>query len=234
MLSYSKKLRFFSTKQRIMLSIFLVCTLIILYEVYLLYSRVTSGSSSYDLTASEPAAQEGKLAILQSKQNMEQGELLDVSKVEMLEVPREMAPKGAITSLSAITNMRLKQKVAEREFLNELDLMPEAAAFEDGDRLTEHDFEAGAVPAAVVPGSIIDIKLFVRGSEDPLVVSKTAVISRNENLLSFYMNSREQELIKEAAAEGMLFVVQYLEDSQNAGRVTYAAPYEREDSKDER
>jgi len=214
-----------------MLSIFLVCTLIILYEGYLLCGKVTSGDT-YDPTAAEAAVQEGKLRILRAKQDMEQGELLDVSKVEMLEVPREMASKGAITSLSAIKNMRLKQTVAEKEFLNELDLIPEAAAFEDGDRLTEHSFEAGAVPAAVAPGSIIDIKLFVRGGEDPLVVSKAAVISRKENLLSFYMSSREQELIKEAAAEGMLFAVQYLEDSQNAGRVTYAAPYEREDGKD--
>lgn len=225
---YSKKLRFLGIKQKIMISVFLVCSLIILFEGYLLYSKAVSSKAVYPSEAIAAGVQEGIILIMQSKQDMEQGELLDVSKVEMLEVPAEMAPKGAITSLSAIKNMRLRQKVAEKEFLVETDLMPEAAAFEDEDRLTEHGFESGAVPAAVVPGSMIDIKLFVRGGADPLVISKTAVISRNENILSFYMNSREQELIKEADEEGMLFVVQYLDDSQNAGGVTYTAPYEKE------
>jgi len=233
-LYYNKKLRFLSTKQKVMLSVFFICSLVIFYEGYLLYNKVVSEKAVFSggITAAEP--QEGKIRILRLKEDMEQGELLDVSKVEMLEVDAEMAPKGAVARLSDIENMRLKHKVSEKEFLVEADLMPEAAAFEDGDRLIEHGFEAGAIPAAVVPGSIIDIKLFVRGGADPLVISKTVVISRNENILSFYMNSREQELIKEADEEGMLFVVQYLDDSQNAGGVTYTAPYEKEVGTDAR
>lgn len=225
---YSKKLRFLGTKQKLMILAFLICSLIILYEGYLLYNKTVSAKAIYKGEAIAADVKEGQILIMRSKQKMEQGELIDVSKVEMLEVPVEMAPKGSITSLSSIKNMRLKQKVAEKEFLLETDLMPEAAAFEDGDRLMEHSFETGAVPASVVPGSIIDIKLFVIGAVDPLVISKTSVIARNENILSFYLNSQEQELIKEADEEGMLFVVQYLDDSQNAGGVTYAAPYEKE------
>lgn len=224
---YSKKLRFLGIRQKIVISVFLICTLIILYEGFLLYNKTVSAEDEYPGEAASEA-QEGKILIMQSKQDMEQGESVDAGKVEMLEVPVEMAPKGAVKSLSAIKNTRLRQKVAEKEFLVETDLMPEAAVFEDGDRLMEHGFETGAVPAAVVPGSIIDIKLFVSGGADPLVISKTVVIARNENVLSFYMNSREQELIKEAEEEGALFVVKYLDDSQGAGGVTYTAPYEKE------
>ena len=58
-----------------------------------------------------------------------------------------------------------------------------------------------------------------------MVISKAMVISRNANLLSFYLNRREQEFLKEAATEGMLLSVQYLNDSQIASEVTYMPSY---------
>lgn len=225
MLAYNKKFKFFTIKQGILISILIICTIVILHQGYLFYNHMNSevvANASSDI-GNLPG--NSKISILQVKQGMDRGELLNVSKVEMVEVPAELAPKGAIASLSEVSNMRLKQSVAEKEFLNDLDLMPEAAAFEEGDRLIEHNFEEGAVPAAVVEGSAIDIKLFVKGGEDPVVISRAVVISRNANLLSFYMNGKEQELIKEAAAEGMLFAVQYLDESQSASGVTYVTAF---------
>jgi hypothetical protein len=153
---------------------------------------------------------------------------LDTSKAELAEVPGELVPQGAITSLSKLNNMKLKQDVAAKELLNDMDLIPKDSIFEDEDRLIEHNFSEGAVPAAVSEGSTIDIKLFVKGGEDSLVVSKAEVISRTDNLLSFYMDGREQEYIKEAASEGMLFAVQYIDTSQKASEVTYIPLYDKE------
>ena len=233
-MSYNKKFRYFSVKQWVYFAVAIICMIIILYEGYLLYSKIFSGNIINTSAEIGSGSKSNTIAILQAKQDMEQGELLDVSKLEMIEVPVELAPKGAVTSLSRLDAMRLKHKVAERELLNELDLMPEAAALEEEDRLMEHNFEAGTVPAAVVPGSVIDIKLFIRGGADPVVVSKAVVISRNAELLSFYMNEREQELIKEAASEGILFAVQYIEDSQRPSIVTYTAAFEKGGQANER
>jgi len=46
--------------------------------------------------------------------------------------------------------------------------------------------------------------------------------------LSFYLDGREQELIKEAAAEGALFAVQYIDASQQASEVTYTPLYNKD------
>lgn len=227
MLAYNRKFKFFTTKQGILISVFIICTVVILYEGYLLYRNMTSEEAVNASKTIGNSSRNDTILIVQAKHGMNQGELLNVSKVEMVEAPVELAPKGAITSLSKLNNMRLKQNIEQKEFLNDLDLIPEAAVFEEGDRLIEHNFEEGAVPAAVVEGSAIDIKLFVKGGEDIVVVSKTVVISRNANLLSFYMNSKEQELIKEAAAEGILFAVQYLDNSQSASEVNYVTAYDK-------
>jgi hypothetical protein len=124
--------------------------------------------------------------------------------------------------------MRLRREIAAKELLNDMDLMPKEAVCEADDRLIEHNFSEGAVPATVSGGSAIDIKLFVKGGEDSLVISKAIVISRSNNLLSFYMDEIEQEYIKEAASEGMLFAVQYIDNSQKASEVTYVPLFDKE------
>ena len=146
----------------------------------------------------------------------------------MVEVPAELIPEGSITSISRLNNMRLKHEIAEKEFLNETDLMPKDTAYEEGDRLIEHRFPEGAVPAAVAEGSLIDIKLFMKGGEDRIVVSKAVVVSRSNDLLAFCLDGGEQEFLKEAAAEGMLFAVQYCDNSQKASEVNYIPLYDKE------
>lgn len=226
-MAYNKKFKVFNNKQGILLLVLIICMAIILCEGYLLYHKMKSEEAANASAGTRNSSGSDTIKILRAKQGMNRGELLNVSKVEMVEVPVNLAPRGAVTSLSELSNKRLRQEIAEKELLNEMDLMPEGAAFEAGDRLIEHNFQEGAVPAAIAEGSEIDIKLFIKGEEDPVVVSKTVVISRKGSLLSFYMNGKEQEFIKEAAAEGMLFAVQYLDDSQNASKVTYTAAYEK-------
>lgn len=223
-MAYNKKSKVYTIKRAAFISICLICTVIIVYACFMLYRKVVP-KEVVNTADSSNKSQSKTVIIARAKTNVKKGELLDVSRVEMVEVPAELAPKGAVTSSSQFDNMRLKQEIEEKEFLNEIDLMPEGAAYEEGDRLIEHNFEEGAVPATVSEGSIIDIKLFKKGEEDCIVISKAVVVSRNANLLSFYMDRREQEYIKEAATEGMLFAVQYIDDLQNASEVTYIPLY---------
>lgn len=227
---YNKKNKAYAIRKAAFISIGILCTVIIFYAGYMLYSNVVSEEAA-DTTSGSNTFQSKTVIIARAKLSMKQGELLDVSKAEMVEVPFELAPMGAVTSFSKLDNMRLKREIVEKEFLKDIDLMPKEAAYEEGDRLIEHNFAEGAVPAAVSEGSAIDIKLFVKGGEDRVVISKVFVISRNANLLAFYMNEREQEFIKEAATEGMLFAVKYIDTSQEASEVTYIPSYYKGGSK---
>ena len=223
-MAYSKKNKVYAVKRTALISSCIVCAVFILSAGYMMYGNVFSGEAAGTFRNSNE--NEAKtVMIARAKQNLGQGELLDASKAELIEIPAELAPEGAITSLSKLNDMRLRRGIAKKEFFNDMDLMPQNAVCEEGERLIEHNFAEGAVPASVTAGSIIDIKLFVKGGEDGIVVSKAAVISRSDNLLSFYLDGREQEFIKEAAAEGALFVVQYIDASQQASEVTYTPLY---------
>lgn len=224
-MTYNKKTRIYAIKRAALISICIVCAVVTAYACFVFHGNAF-GEETVN-TSSSNALQSKTLLIARSKLGIKQGELLDAGKVEMVEVPLELAPKDAVTSFSKLSNMRMKREVGEGEFLSADDLMPKEAAYEEGDRLIEHNFAEGAVPAAVSEGSTIDIKLFVKGAEDCVVISKVFVISRNANLLAFYLNKREQEFIKEAAAEGMLFAVQYIDTSQIESEVTYIPLYDK-------
>jgi hypothetical protein len=60
------------------------------------------------------------------------------------------------------------------------------------------------------------------------VITKAVVIGKSNQTLSFYLNETEQENIKEASTEGQLFLVQYLDKSQEASAVTYLPQYSHE------
>jgi hypothetical protein len=212
-------------KRAAIISLCIICTAAIMYVFLALYNNalpeiaVNAGSSN--------ALQNQTVLIARAKLTIKQGELLDVSRVEMVEVPVELSPQNAVISFSMLNNMRAKREISEKDFLNTADLIPKEAAYEEGDRLIEHNFAEGAVPAVVSEGSAVDIKLFVKGREDCVVISKAFVISRNGNLLAFYLDGTEQEYIKEAAVEGMLFAVQYIDTSQKESEVTYIPSYDK-------
>ncbi len=225
-MAYSKKTRVYTIKKAAFTAICMICTAFIAYVCFMLYDNMLPEEALN--SDSSNTLQNKTVLIARAKLGMKQGELPDTSKVEMIEVPAELVPEGAVTSFQKLDNLRMKREIAEKEFLNAADLMPKEAVLEDSDRLIEHNFAEGAVPAAVSEGSAIDIKLFIKGGEDCVVISRAFVISRNANLLAFYLDGKEQELIKEAAAEGTLFAVQYIDPSQNASEVTYIPLYDKE------
>jgi hypothetical protein len=227
LLAYNKKINAFALRRTALVLICILLMAVISFGGYMLYQNALSKEAANISGDTGQKFNSNTMKIVRAKNSMKQGELLDASKVELVEVPVELAPQGAVASLSKLYGRRLKREIAEKEFLNEMDLMHEAAEYEEGDRLIEHKFAEGAVPAAVSEGSSIDIKLFVKDDEDCVVVSKAVVVSRNANLLSFYLNDKEQEFLKEAATEGMLFAVQYLDTSQQASQVTYVPLYDK-------
>lgn len=193
-----------------------------------------SGAASAGLNAAKESGSGAvdKLgAAVRAKCRLNPGDIIDVDKVETVQAPLDLIPENAAVGVSQIKGMLLKHTVEEREFITLTDLMPENAWYEDGDRLIEHNFAEGAVPASVAEGSLIDIKLFSSGEEDSVVVSKAAVISRNANLLAFYLNGREQEYLKESASEGMLFAVCYIDEAQKESSVTYIPLYDKKTKK---
>ncbi len=227
-MAYVKKNRIQAKKVAMLVSAGIVCAAAVFYWAYLSNRDQVLISFYRNSEGVVKAVNENTVEILRAKAAMRKGEVLDAGKAEMVRIPAELVPRGAVTSLSRIENMRLSKDIAEKEFLNERDLTPSQLVYEEGDRLMEHNFPEGTVPDAVADGSSIDIKLFKKGEEDPVVISKVVVVSRKANLLAFYMNATEQEYIKEAAAEGMLFSVRYIDESQAASEVTYSPSYDKE------
>ena len=226
-MAYNKKIKAYALKRGAFIAICLLCVIFILSGGYLFYRNIMWSKAEDSLGSRNNTTTSSTVVIARAKLSMRQGEVVDVSKAELVEVPAELVPKGAITSLIKLDNMRLKREVAEKEFLNVLDLMTVSASYQEGDRLIEHNFAEGAIPDEATEGSAIDIKLFIKGEEDRVVISKAVVVSRKANLLSFYMNQIEQEFLKEAAAEGMLLAVKYIDTSQVASEVTYIPSYDK-------
>jgi hypothetical protein len=229
--AYSKKAKTYVIKRLLLIVIGIVCSGVIFYAGYLFYRNVSLEEKNNTLGSAIGEGSKGTMEVARAKHSMSQGELLDINKVEMIEVPSELSPKGAITSIAKLSGKRLKREVGEKELLNDMDLIAERYLLEEDARLMEHNFAEGAVPAAVAEGNYIDIKLFISGKKDCVVISKTLVISRNASLLSFYVNMEEQEFIKEAAGEGLLFAVKYIDTSQIASVVTYVPPYNKSEIK---
>lgn len=222
---YNKKSRVYKMRKIILAVLAIALTSLILVSWYFFYRNTASAGTSLPAVKDNGGISEKSKAVVRAKVMMYPGEPADVQKFEIVQVPVELIPENAITDVSQIKGMLMRNTVEKKELITANDLMPKNAWFEDGDRLIEHNFAEGAVPASVEAGSLIDIKLFKPGEEDNVVVSKAAVISRDGNLLSFYLNAEEQEYIKESAAEGMLFAVRYIDETQTESSVTYVPPY---------
>lgn len=169
--------------------------------------------------------EEQKISVVRALRDITAGESADAVKFEVISVPKELVPAQAVASIAQLKDKRVANAVKEKEFLFEDDLIDGAAWFTQGGRLIEHTFQDGAVPAAIGVGSVIDIKLFKPQAQDAVVVSKTMVMGKADRTLSFYLDETEQENIKEANTEGLLFIVQYLDKSQDASAVTYVPAY---------
>jgi hypothetical protein len=166
-----------------------------------------------------------KINVVRANRNIQAGEIADGLKFAMVTMPKEYVPTGAVESIQWLQNKRVLNTISDKEIILQSDLVDSQDWYEEGDRLMEHTFQEDAIPLTVEVGSIVDIKLFRPGNPDNVVISKVVVIGKVDRTLSFYLNEIEQEYIKEANMEGHLFLVQYLDKSQQEGVVTYLPTY---------
>lgn len=173
---------------------------------------------------------QNEVKVIRATRSIQAGEMADVVKFEVVEVPKELVPGGIVPSIAQLKNKRVANQLAEGEFLLQRDLVDSVEWYEDEDRLIEHTFQDGAIPVTVEVGSVVDIKLFRPQRIDDIVVAKAVVIGKADKTLSFYMDKLEQEYLKEANTEGFIFLVQYLDKSQAASTITYRPVYPEKNS----
>lgn len=168
---------------------------------------------------------EKQVTVLKYTEDLNIGDPVSELKVLPEEVMESEVPANAVRSILDLKDKRLKTKVFKKEYVLSDDLIDVSLWYEKSDRLVEHIFPEGTVPAFVKEGSLIDIKQFKVGDVDPFVIAKAVVVSKNGSALSMLLNSVEQEYLKESAAEGNLFIVQYGDSYQEASPVTYTPNY---------
>ncbi len=174
----------------------------------------------------EPATnKEGMMRVVRARDHIRPWEVISESKLEYVMVPKELLPDGVLESFEMAAGKRASSDIVERELLVSFDIAEYGDVYSEDDRLIEHAFQPGAIPASVASGSIVDIKLFAEGAKDCVVVSKAVVVSRQEDILCFYLNLLEQEYLKEAATEGYIFAVQYLDAAQKASDISYSLKF---------
>lgn len=223
-LGYIRKNRNARIKKYILISI-AVAGIFILSAAGYTYKKAVFGRSNDTITNDKATVYEKQ--VVRAKTKINAGELSDITKFEIVRVQEQLVPDNAVSTISAIKDKIIKNDIYAKEVVLASDIIPENAWYEDGDRLMEHNFSDGAIPADVAAGSMIDIKLFRQGAEDNVVISKITVVSRNANLLAFYLNAAEQENIKEASTEGLLFAVKYIDSSQTPSEITYIPGYRK-------
>lgn len=224
-MAYVRQARIDSNK-KIMITVSCLAIILVLVSIGIFITNEKTGNKE-TINISSKVEQAKQVNLLRTNRKIQAGEAADISKFEFITVPKELVPEGAVTAVQLLKGKRLTNNLEKSEFILQSDLVDSSTWYEEGDRLMEHTFQDGAIPATVDVGSVVDIKLFKQGASDMVVVSKAAVIGKNQNTLSFYLNSEEQEFLKEANTEGQLFLVQYLDKAQTASMITYYPSYNK-------
>lgn len=205
--------------------VFSVLASVITFKISKSYFQKVYTNTSEKTIWNEDAMFNRSKNILRAKKSISPGEKADKSKFEIVQIPDKLVSDESISSLDELENMRIKNQLVVNQFVMKNDLIPSSAWYDNEDRLVEHVFQQGTIPASVSIGSIVDIKLFKQNDLDPVVISKVVVINKKENIITFYLNSIEQEYIKEASTEGVLFITQYLDINQTPSDITYTTDF---------
>jgi len=229
-MAYVRQARLDRNKKILFIALGLTVVLILIVFGTIATRRMVQKETKVNLSVK--SEQSKVVNLVRTNTSIQAGESADITKFEIVAVPQNLVPDSAITSIQELKNKRVTSNMEKNEFLRKSDLVDSTAWYEEGDRLMEHIFQEGAIPATVNVGSVVDIKLFKQNSEDAVVVSKTVVIGKTDRTLSFYLNSMEQEFLKEANTEGVLFLVQYLDKAQPASVTSYYPSYGKGQAKE--
>ena len=222
---YRKSYSHFSvTKKRALAMVFIITIMAFLFLLirFIGGHRTIVGAEKLDGTEASTV----KAAhVIRAREGVKAGSFIDSTSFELIEIPRNLLPENAVLDFGEARESRVKRGMEKNEFLVRSNLIPSRAWYSEGDRLIEHCFTEGAIPASVDSGSTVDIRLFKPDGKDPLVISKASVVKRSSNTLTFYLNDMEQEYLKQAAYEGAIFLVKYLDDAQPASLIDYVPTY---------
>lgn len=229
-MAYVRQAKLDRNRKLLFIALGLIAALLLIVFAVMTAKRLVQKEPRVNLSAKSEQAK--LISLVRANTAIKAGEPADITKFEIVAVPKNLVPDNAVTSMQQLKEKRVARDMGKNEFLLQDDIVDSTAWYEEGDRLMEHTFQEGAIPATVAVGSVVDIKLFKQKSEDTVVVSKTAVIGKTDKTLSFYLNSMEQEFLKEANTEGLLFLVQYLDKAQPASITTYYPSYRKGQAKE--
>ena len=172
--------------------------------------------------------EEKTYTVIRARKGLSPGQIITESDgIETVELQEPAA--GAITDIEMIKNKTVLNNIGENEVIQSEDIIDISQYYTDTDRLTEVTFMDGTIPTLLqdqITGRFVDILLFVKGDEDPVVVAKSRVMGTNGvNKALFHFTPQEDEYIREASSEGVLYLRIYLDNQQESREVTYVPNY---------
>lgn len=174
--------------------------------------------------------QEEVKSVYIAKSDIIAGEFAENTRENFISVSKNVKeiPEDAVTDLNLLKGKRLRKAISKDEVLQLNMLIDQNTWYESGDRFVEQQFMEGVIPVTYtnLVGNLVDIVLFRKEAPDPVVISKTVVVSATETRLGFNLNLEEREYLKEAAMEEGGFYLQiYLDENQEASPVSYEPTY---------
>lgn len=160
--------------------------------------------------------------------NIGVGESLQSTDFEQIELEVDQVSSNLVKDIKEINGKVAKNDIRVGEQLVRDNLLLKSE-YEEGDRFIEIALVDGVIPSTIaeneIIGTIIDVRLFLPGAEDKIVLSKQTIVAKSGNNLGFYLNPTEIENIKEAPIEGSLYIAVYPNENENESDITYIPGY---------
>lgn len=208
------------------IAIFVLVGIVLVGAGVSLYTRFYENKKTEKLPAATDKKAVGiQISILKAKQDITIGSKTTSMDFDIYESAAEFVPENAVSDISKLKGMRVVREIKKNEILKNSDMVEEDFFFKPADRLIEQAFSPEGIPSDCKDGSIIDIRLFRPGGNDPVVISKVFVMKRVESNLTMFMDMKEQELLKQSIKEGALYILMYGDPSQEASMVDYIPNY---------
>ena len=225
-MAYFTSRKIYLTRSLRRIALFVLLGIVVAVVGVTMYTRFYGNRNMENLEISTDKKAAGiQISILKAKQDITIGGRTTSMDFDIYEIDAEFVPENAVSDISKLKGMRVIRDIKKNEILKSSDMVEENYFFKSDDRLMEQAFSAEGIPSDCKDGSIIDIRLFRPGENDPVVISKVFVMKRVESSLTMFMDMKEQELLKQSIKEGALYILMYGDPSQEASMVDYIPNY---------
>lgn len=172
---------------------------------------------------------EGDVLILAATKALDMGDTITSNHYNRTPVDPSMVPIDGVDDPSYFVGMTVKTPIKEGEPIVKSKLTDEEIWYKDGGRLTEYSFVEGTIPTIIsrnkLVGSLVDIVLYRENELDTVVLSKEMIVAEKNDNLGFHLTEEEDEVLREAGAEGSFYFRIYLDEDQDPAAVTYTPEY---------